>query len=110
MSDWARNGTPQRRFIGPHFTEFLARDGSAARLVYTGRLDEEWLTKSIFLADATFDKSDSNIKKVKVVVKFAYSYNGDAHALLAEAGLAPKLWYCEFEEDVQMWVVVMDYV
>ncbi|KAH9932284.1 uncharacterized protein B0H18DRAFT_987416 [Fomitopsis serialis] len=72
-----------------------------------GRLDPDLSMKAVFVAEA---KSKSETEKV--VVKFAYAYNGGAHELLANASppQAPKLRYCEYDSDVGMWVVVMDYV
>lgn len=63
--------------------------------------------KAVFVAEA---KSES--ETVKVVVKFAHTYNEDAHELLAnlKPSQAPKLRYCKFELTVGMWAVVMDYV
>ncbi|RDX41679.1 hypothetical protein OH76DRAFT_1318718, partial [Lentinus brumalis] len=47
-----------------------------------------------------------------VVVKFADTYCKDAHELLAHQSppLAPKLWHCAWEEQVSMYVVIMDYL
>ena len=47
---------------------------------------------------------------VQVIVKFTHSYSKEAHSLLADASLAPVLRHCAYEEDVGMWVVVMDYI
>ena len=65
----------------------------------------KWAEKAVFRAEAMM-----GAQVVQVVVKFAHSYSKEAHALLAEASLAPTLWHCAYEEDVNMWVVVMDYV
>ncbi|KAF9779198.1 hypothetical protein BJ322DRAFT_1013639 [Thelephora terrestris] len=63
--------------------------------------------KAVFVAEA---KRRSGIEKA--VVKFAYTYNREAHELLAnaETSQAPRLRYCAFEPSVSMWVVIMDYV
>ncbi|KIY63235.1 hypothetical protein CYLTODRAFT_360313, partial [Cylindrobasidium torrendii FP15055 ss-10] len=42
------------------------------------------------------------------VVKFAYTYSKDAHISLES--LAPTLHHCEFDEALQMYVVVMDLI
>ena len=44
-------------------------------------------------------------------MKFIPTYNPDAHKLLADKGLAPRVWFCERVESVGgMFVVVMDYI
>ncbi|GAW04098.1 hypothetical protein LENED_005866 [Lentinula edodes] len=43
-------------------------------------------------------------------VKFACRYGETGHRLLAEAGLAPRIYYCAFDETIGLWVIVMDYV
>lgn len=61
-------------------------------------------TRSLYLADLTLEG-----QTVEVLVKFARTYNKDAHNCLAAEGLAPKLHYCgPVKGGVIM--VVMEYV
>jgi hypothetical protein len=94
-------------FIGPHFTTYHDSEGEEVVLTYRARLQPNLPMKAVFVAEA---KRRSGIEKV--VVKFAYTYNREAHELLANAepSQAPRLRYCAFEPSVGMWVVVMDYV
>ena len=94
-------------FIGPHFTAYNDSEGEKVVLTYRARLQPYHTMRAVFVAEA---KSRSGTEKV--VVKFAYTYNREAHELLAkgEPSQAPRLRYCEFEPSVGMWVVVMDYV
>lgn len=63
-------------------------DGSSLefkdRLMYEGKLEDSYL-RSLFVAE--YDGKT-------VVVKFCEQYGGYAHRTLADAGLAPKLFYC----------------
>ncbi|KAF5333051.1 hypothetical protein D9757_015409 [Collybiopsis confluens] len=52
----------------------------------------------------------NDITKTNVVVKFTHRYGETGHCLLAEAGLAPPIHYCAFEESIGLWVIVMEYV
>jgi hypothetical protein len=94
-------------FIGPHFTTYHDSEGEEVALTYRARLQPYLPMKAVFVAEA---KSRSGTEKV--VVKFAHTYNREAHKLLANAepSQAPKLRYCALEPSVGMWVVVMDYV
>ena len=58
--------------------------------------------RSPFVADMSPDDDD---KTVEVVVKFSASYCETAHRLLAEAGLAPKLFECR--RVISNWFMVM---
>ncbi|KAF9777626.1 hypothetical protein BJ322DRAFT_1114857 [Thelephora terrestris] len=91
--------------VGPHFTRYHDSGGKEVVLTYRARLQPHFLAKAVFVAEA---KSESRTEQV--VVKFAYTYNDEAHELLASAGHAPKLRHCKFEPSVGMWVIVMDYV
>lgn len=86
--------------IRPCFTSYCDNTGKQIDLVYTERLDAD------FIAEATSDTHTT-----KVVVKFAHTYNRAAHELLATSlpPQAPKLRYCAREDTVGMWVIVMDY-
>jgi hypothetical protein len=87
----------------PHFRS-LTIGGVLHQLKYTRRLSEKDQGKAVFLAELN---SDSCRGESEVVVKFAHSYCGEAHRLLADSSLAPRLLYCEKVKDVGMYVVVM---
>ncbi|KAF5368286.1 hypothetical protein D9757_010511 [Collybiopsis confluens] len=91
------------RFV--HWKSFVVQ-GQEYHLEYRHRLTD-CMEKTVFRATIT---TGTNSKKVDVVVKFAYRYGARGHRLLAEAGLAPRLYHCAFEETIGMWAVVMDYV
>ncbi|KZT18890.1 hypothetical protein NEOLEDRAFT_1142814 [Neolentinus lepideus HHB14362 ss-1] len=99
--------TPLRvpTFMGPHFTEYYDNANRKVVLTYQKHLVSDM--KPVFLAQAVIES-----KSVSVVVKFANTYNREAHELLANASppQAPKLWHCQWDDTVWMWVVVMDYV
>ncbi|KAF5369602.1 hypothetical protein D9757_010468 [Collybiopsis confluens] len=92
------------RFV--HWKSFVIH-GDKYNLEYRQRLTTDCMEKTVFRAYMT---TGTNSKKVDVVVKFAYRYGALGHHLLAEAGLAPPLYHCAFDESIGMWVVVMDYV
>ena len=93
--------------IGPHFTTYRDTAGKEVVLTYKQRLDPHVSMRALFVAEA---RSES--ETAKVVVKFAYAYNCEAHGLLANASppLAPQLRFCAHAPSVGLWVVVMDYV
>ena len=95
-------------FIGPHFTTYHDRtSGKAFTLTYKKRLVPHHSNKALFVAEAT---GAPDTPSENVVVKFAYRYNGEAHASLAASLLAPRLRYCNFEPSMGLYVVVMDYL
>ncbi|OSD04890.1 hypothetical protein PYCCODRAFT_1423837 [Trametes coccinea BRFM310] len=100
---------PAPSFIGPHFTKYTNHADEEVVLTYLKRLgvDELVHNKTVFLA-----KAEARSETATVVVKFAYKYCEEAHAMLANASppMAPKLRYCKYEPSVQMYVVIMDYV
>ena len=77
------------------------------RLDYQCRLLPRYSDKAVFKASACFPGEED---QKDVVVKFTDTYCSDAHNLLANAGLAPKLHHCENVSSVAMFVVVMDFV
>ncbi|KAI0086843.1 hypothetical protein BDY19DRAFT_995585 [Irpex rosettiformis] len=88
----------------PHFKKFPFAGGSI-ELEYIERLETYDTPKSVFKARLKDTSSTS------VVVKFTPTYNKQAHELLGEAMLAPKLWFCERVPEVGgLYVVVMEYV
>jgi serine/threonine protein kinase len=48
--------------------------------------------------------------ELDVVVKFTPSYHRGAHELLAAQKLAPELYHCRWEDDVEMVVVIMEFI
>ncbi|TFK51424.1 hypothetical protein OE88DRAFT_1659438 [Heliocybe sulcata] len=102
----ADDARPAPIMIAPHFSEFPV-GGRKCTLKYINRFVREYANKMVFLAEANIQDEPS-----KVVVKFTATYNVEAHKLLANATPphAPKLYHCEFEPSVGMFVVVMAYV
>ena len=87
----------------PRFRQFDLTNKTVT-LEYIERLATDDPGKAVFKAFA----KEMNLT---VTVKFTAKYNQDAYRRLAEAGLAPKLWFCERVADVGgLYVVVMDYV
>ena len=52
---------------------------------------------------------DESVGKVEVVVKFTVKDHEEAHCILAENQLAPKLYFC-IPLVGDMYMVIMDYV
>ncbi|KAJ3813121.1 hypothetical protein F5876DRAFT_74195 [Lentinula aff. lateritia] len=103
-SNRLQSGDPSR-FV--HWKS-LSCGGKEYNLEFRRRLTT-YMDKTVFLALMTH-ASDSKIPPTNVVVKFACRYGETGHRLLAEAGLAPRIYYCSFDETIGLWVVVMDYV
>ncbi|KIK52320.1 hypothetical protein GYMLUDRAFT_64339 [Collybiopsis luxurians FD-317 M1] len=93
------------RFV--HWNSFTFQ-GNQYDLVYRQRLTS-YMEKTVFLAAMSLP-SDPNFRETEVVVKFASCYGEAGHRLLAEAGFAPRIYYCGFEESIGLWVIVMDYI
>jgi serine/threonine protein kinase len=74
-----------QRFF-PYKSSYSGEDGKEVHFQYVVKLEEESLTKAIFLAK-TVDNG------TPIVVKFAQHYNFEAHRLLADQNLAPPLLY-----------------
>ncbi|EIW56261.1 uncharacterized protein TRAVEDRAFT_49100 [Trametes versicolor FP-101664 SS1] len=97
-------------YVGPHLTHVSA-DGTAISLDYTGRLCTGEPAKTLYTARARITSDPAqDPRETDVVVKFTKAYSLEGHRLLAVHGLAPKLWFCEWVESVDMYVVVMDHV
>jgi hypothetical protein len=93
----------QSVFIGPHLHTFSDPVHGEVHLAYHVRRCEPF-QRTVFVAEA----SNHAFPVTKVIVKFAYRYNKNAHELLAAANYAPKLFYCERRDDFGgLWVVVM---
>ncbi|KAL7284419.1 hypothetical protein ACG7TL_001709 [Trametes sanguinea] len=105
---------PRDVYIGPQFTQF-EKDGRTVTLTYTGRLSDEYPFQAVFTAIARVEGSDT---PHDVVVKFTHDYCEEGHRLLADhqtpegapRPLAPTLWHCCNNQDVGMYVVVMDWI
>ncbi|KAH9916962.1 uncharacterized protein BXZ73DRAFT_53557 [Epithele typhae] len=89
-----------RHFFHPHHGEVF--------LEYTKRLTSGSPDEVVFRANIISAKSPEPVGDV--VVKFAPAYGIEGHKLLAERGLAPEVWYGEWEPVLGNFVVVMDFV
>ncbi|KIK51986.1 hypothetical protein GYMLUDRAFT_64509 [Collybiopsis luxurians FD-317 M1] len=98
------SGGDPSRFV--HWNSFTTPQGHRYTLVYRRRLTEH-MDKTVFLASMSLP-CDSTFPETNVVVKFDSRYGATGHHLLAQAGLAPPIHYCQFEESIGLWVVVMD--
>ncbi|OJT09955.1 hypothetical protein TRAPUB_13565, partial [Trametes pubescens] len=97
-------------YVGPHLTHVSA-NGTAISLDYTGRLCTGEPAKTLYTARARITSDpEQDPRETDVVVKFTKAYSLEGHRLLAVHGLAPKLWFCEWVESVDMYVVVMNHV
>jgi hypothetical protein len=93
---------PQRFFPHPTPDPRWPPSSPLPTLTYVGRLDASNRRfplgphppphhfRSLFVANLVQDGTD-----VEVVVKFTANYNEQAHRILAEEGLAPKLYACQ---------------
>ena len=88
-------------------TSVIAKLGEATTAMYIATLkdgdDEDGDTNQ---DDDTDQKVDTNHD---VIIKFTACYNKEAHHLLAQAGFAPKLYFCE-RVIGGLYMVVMEYV
>ena len=91
----------------PHFQAFTINN-KTYKIEYTERLDRRYPSKAVFKGTIKCEGDKGEVKHV--VIKFTDAYPAEAHKLLDEISLAPKLWFCNREESVEMHVVVMDYV
>ncbi|KLO09377.1 hypothetical protein SCHPADRAFT_893134 [Schizopora paradoxa] len=97
----------------PSWNRFV-EGNETRRIRYVRRLTDDY-SKPIFLAQMY---SDDVI--TEVVVKFTKRYCKEAHKLLADHGLAPKLFCAEYEgpgsevrellDGPGMWIIVMEYI
>jgi len=91
--------------VPPSFRCYTA-DDIRYTVQYNRRLAPSFPAKAVFQATAI---RNDNRAKFDVVVKFTHTYCEDAHRRLAEVARAPRLLFCNREESVGMYVVVMDY-
>ncbi|KAF5390731.1 hypothetical protein D9757_004562 [Collybiopsis confluens] len=91
-----------------HWQSFTTKERDQYQLSYKSRLTND-ITKTVFYASMA-RVLPSKLPQQNVVVKFTHRYGETGHRLLAEAGLAPPIHYCAFEESIGLWVIVMEYV
>ncbi|KIY68962.1 hypothetical protein CYLTODRAFT_394659 [Cylindrobasidium torrendii FP15055 ss-10] len=98
-------GETTAQSIFPDWTT-VTIDGVTCELVYFRRLAPDDKAKSIFLAHVRLDGQNDTT----VVVKFAHTYSIKVHRFLAAKQRAPRLHFCEFVTELQMFVAIMDFV
>lgn len=89
----------------PHFQEYFTNN-ERHEIKYLERLCTDRTDNAIFKAEVT----GGSLISASVIVKFTPRYGHDAHKLLAKQSLAPALYYCAYEETIQMVVVIMEYI
>ncbi|KAK7454500.1 hypothetical protein VKT23_011254 [Stygiomarasmius scandens] len=91
----------------PHFDRYTVGQDSF-QIIYIERLCPESAAKAVFKATVMNVASEETCT---VVVKFAFSYDKQAHELLASHGLSPALKYCERVASVgNLFVVIMEWM
>ena len=90
----------------PHFRQYKCKEDTF-QLTYLERLSHDLIDRATFKAEA---QNCTTKETSLVVVKFTHAYNRKAHELLSEHSLAPALRYYGRPDDVDMVVVVMDFV
>ncbi|KAF9447623.1 hypothetical protein P691DRAFT_106247 [Macrolepiota fuliginosa MF-IS2] len=94
----------------PWLTELETEGYGKVQLTYTQQMEPK---KALFRARMRVEKGHTDMDdtaELDVVVKFTHSYHGGAHKLLAAQKLAPVLYHCRWEKDVEMIVVIMEFV
>ena len=110
----------------PYLTQFATPDGATLNLRYEKSLLPDAPNKSIYKATLTVEPAKPQlvqplevepakpqlVQPRTVVVKYAPTYSSTVHKALARLSppLAPHLYYCEKLKDLQLYVVIMDYV
>jgi hypothetical protein len=94
---------PSRLFPRPTFRPV---DQPDFQLTFTEKLCPESETRLLFGAEIT-ERVGATHHSRKVVVKFAERYGEQAHRLLAEYHLAPRLHFCK-QTQCGLWMIVMD--
>lgn len=95
---------PSRLFPRPTFGP---EDRPDFQLTFTEKLCfESRVPRLLFGAEIT-EKGEANHFSKKVIVKFAEEYGKEAHRLLAEHLLAPRLHFCK-RTLCGLWMIVMD--
>ncbi|KAI0676591.1 hypothetical protein C8Q78DRAFT_1073381 [Trametes maxima] len=90
----------------PHWSTFIIEE-VPYKLQYTEMLVPDSIQNTVYCATVTPPLNDGTDK---VVVKFTHCYGEEGHRLLADNGLAPKLYYCAYEHTVDMIVAVMAFM
>lgn len=83
----------------PTMTTMTEGSSQPPALLYKDRLFSNDMSRPIYLA---------KMDKCPVVVKFPGRYSKEAHEMLADQGLAPKLHFCDRIKG-RLWMVVMDF-
>ena len=92
----------------PHFQAYAAGN-KRYKIEYTERLARHFPSSTVFKGTIECEGGEDKAKH-DVVIKFTDGYCKDAHEMLTKISLAPKLWFCNREESVGMYVVVMGHV
>ncbi|KAJ8516824.1 hypothetical protein ONZ45_g5902 [Pleurotus djamor] len=93
-------------FPAPHFNTFTDDTDEICTLSYTNRRFPPRSNRAVFhatLTSPTYPGRDC-------IVKFTKRYNAEAHRLMHQVGVAPKLIYCKYEPDVGKICVVSEYI
>jgi hypothetical protein len=80
-----RPSSPLAGRLFPHVSSYVDTEGEV-RFRYLSKLEGHSPEKAVFKAKRERDH-------LPIVVKFAHRYNADAHRVLADKGLAPRLFY-----------------
>ena len=91
--------------VFPCYTGYPIEDPNE-QLKYTDRLTPSDSASAVFVATVEPPGEESR----NVVVKFTRRYSGEAHQLLAQASLAPKLLHHEMIKGTRIHFVVMEHI
>jgi serine/threonine protein kinase len=94
------------RVVFPCYTEFPVV-GGVNKFTYRKRLTDERSASAVF--EAILDSPD-DMKGNRVVVKFVRRYSPEAHHLLADSSLAPRLLHHELIPNTGIHFVVMEHI
>jgi hypothetical protein len=95
---------PSRLFPRP---TFRPGDQPDFQLTFTEKLcPKSEISRLLFGAEIT-EQGEATLLSKKVVVKFAERYGEQAHRLLAEHHLAPRIHFCK-QTQCGLWMIVMD--
>jgi hypothetical protein len=97
---------PSRLFPQP---TFRPEDQPDFQLTFIEKLCFESKVPRLLFSAEIIEKGEANHVSKKVIVKFAEEYGEEAHRLLAEHGLAPRLHFCK-RTLCDLWMIVMDRV
>ncbi|KAG9218575.1 hypothetical protein CCMSSC00406_0001311 [Pleurotus cornucopiae] len=91
--------------LAPHILSFCPDSSTTFSLKYLHPFFNRRSNRAVFLA-----KAQSDHTQIKCAVKFTACYCQEAHQMMEEAGLAPKLLYCNFEPTVSKFCVITQYI